>query len=278
MSATNRTCGKSQALVFLGIALVSAGPSTAAQYFYSVDFNSPQNQVGQPPVTGLGPQTPSRIVFGSPTVVSSFGHLTDQPLLFEAVNYQQIEFDLGRGVPSYFLDFDFETRNLNPSLFAFSTFFNYPSFSLHGLGYIGVPPANSTPLPGWSDDELHHVHIGVDVVDGTWSFQLDNRAPATGFLDANTGDVQSIRMNLSAWRAFTPDDPSVQVAIDNIVIGTLVPEPSSYGLCAMACGLFLLLRRHEGRNPKAEPGASPNSGPATRGANSGATEGPPLVS
>lgn len=273
-----RTARELQAVAFLGIALLSTANAVAAQYFYAVDFNGPQNQVGQPPATGMGPQTPSRIVFGSPTVVSSFGHLTDQPLLFEAINYQQIEFDLGRAVPSYFLDFDFETRNLNPSLFSFRTFFNYPSFGLHGGGYINVPPANSTPLPGWTEDELHHMHIGVDVVAGTWSFQLDNRAPATGFLDANTGDVQSIRMNLSAWRAFTPDDPTVQVAIDNIVIGTVVPEPSSCVLCAMASGLLLLLRRAPGPKPKAEPGVASNDDSATPAGNSGVSQGPPLVS
>src|SRR5437879_10581359 len=33
-------------------------------------------------------------------------------------------------------------------------------------------------------------------------------------------------MNLSAWHAFIPDDPTVQVAIDNVRIGTSAPAPS----------------------------------------------------
>ncbi len=61
-------------------------PVGAAQYFYSVDFDGPLNQVGQPPATGAGPETPSTIVFGTPTVVASFGHLTQQPLLFSGID------------------------------------------------------------------------------------------------------------------------------------------------------------------------------------------------
>ena len=100
--------------IILVSASLFAAPVGAAQYFYTVDFNSPLNQVGQPPATGAGQQTPSSVVFGNPTVVSSFGHLTDQPLLFRGIGYQQIQFNLARGVPDYFVDFDFETRNLNP--------------------------------------------------------------------------------------------------------------------------------------------------------------------
>jgi len=43
-------------------------PLDASELYYSVDFNSPLNQTGQPPATGTGWQTPSSIVFGAPVV------------------------------------------------------------------------------------------------------------------------------------------------------------------------------------------------------------------
>ncbi|MFB3106698.1 MAG: hypothetical protein ACE1ZA_17490, partial [Pseudomonadales bacterium] len=52
---------------------------------YDIDFGSPPHTVGLPPATGAGRpprDTVSTIVFGSPTVVSGFGALTDQPLEF----------------------------------------------------------------------------------------------------------------------------------------------------------------------------------------------------
>ena len=230
----------------IGVVALYIFPATAQGVFYSVDFNSPLNQVGSPPVTGMGSSTPSSIVFGTPTVESSFGSLTDQPLVFSAIGYQQIQFDLSKGVPDYFVDFDFETHNLNPSLFAFTLLFDGVggNFYLHGGGYIGVPPANSPYLPGWSDDELHHMHIAIDIPDSSWTFQLDAGAPATGVI-SGSGDIISLRMNLSTWYFGTPDDPSVQVAIDNVVIGTPVPEPASMSLFCIAGGLLLVRRWHK---------------------------------
>jgi hypothetical protein len=229
----------------VGVVALHILPVTAQEAFYSVDFNSPLNQVGNPPVTGMGSSTPSSIVFGTPTVESSFGSLTDQPLVFSAIGYQQIQFDLSKGVPDYFVDFDFETHNLNPSLFAFMLLFDTPyvqNFYLHGSGYIGVPPANSPYLAGWSDDELHHMHIAIDIPNSSWTFQIDDEAPAIGAFSSGSGDILSLRMNLSTWRQGTPDDPNVQVAIDNVVIGTPVPEPTSMSLFYIAGGLLFVRR------------------------------------
>lgn len=221
-------------VVLLLLAVLSTNVVRCSQYFYTVDFSSPLHQVGQPPTTGAGPQTPSSIIFGSPTVVSSFGHLTNQPLMFKGVGYEQIEFDLNKGVPDYFIEFDFETRNLNPSLFAFVMLCDTPyvqNFYLHGLGYIGVPPANSPYLPGWTDDELHHLRIEVNLTNRSWVLRLDGRPPATGLFSSGSGDVQSIRFNLSSWYAGTPDNPDVRVAIDNIRIGTSVGVTSPTITC-----------------------------------------------
>jgi hypothetical protein len=231
----------------LGGALFSIHPAEGQQVFYSADFSSPLNQVGQPPATGYGSLTPSSIVFGTPTVESSFGSLTNQPLVFSAVGYQQIQFDLGRGVPSYFVDFDFETHNLNPSLFSFVLLCDTPevqNFDLHGWGFIQAPNAN---LPGWSDDQLHHMRIDIDLADSSWALALDGGAPATGLFSSQSGDILSMRMNLSTWRAGTPDDPSVQVGIDNVVVGTAVPEPASANLFCIAGCLLLIRKWHRTR-------------------------------
>ena len=252
MRATKRYgIRESLRLGLAGIFILLLFPAAADDLFYSVGFNSPLNQVGQLPTTGLGYSTPSRIVFGTPTVVSSFGSLTNQPLLFSAIGYQQIQFNLGQGVPDYFVDFDFESHNLNPSLYAFSTLFDMAgagaqNFYFHGSGHIGVPPANSPYLPGWSDDQLHHIHIGIDLPTSSWTFQLDGGMPATGLFTAVSSDILSMRMNLSTWYQGTTNNPIVQVAIDNVVIGNTVPEPS---IAIVSCIGFagLLLRRWRNR-------------------------------
>jgi hypothetical protein len=220
-------------VVLLLLAVLSTNVVRCSQYFYTVDFSSPLHQVGQPPTTGAGPQTPSSIIFGSPTVVSSFGHLTNQPLLFKGIGYQQIGFDLNRGAPDYFLDFDFETHNLNPSLFVFTMLFDCPeveTFDLHGLGGIEIPDYSF--LPGWTDDEPHHMHVDLNITNRTWILQFDSRPPVSGsFFHASGPDVLSLRLNLFAWRYGTPDDPSIQIAIDNIRIGTSVGVTSPTITC-----------------------------------------------
>jgi hypothetical protein len=230
-------------VVLFAAVMLSAQEVWAGQYFYWVDFGSPLNQVNQPPATNAGPLTPSKIVFGGPTVVSSFGHLTNQPLLFKGTYYEQIQFDLGKQAPDYFIDFDFETRKLNPSLFAFTVIFDDPwaeVFYLHGTGYIGVPPSNSPGLPGWTDYELHHMHIVWNVPAATWFFKLDDRGLESRRVYYETGDVLDMRLNLSAWRAFTPGDKNVQVAVDNIRIGTSAPAPPPRITCSapltLECG------------------------------------------
>jgi Bacterial Ig domain len=223
----------------------------AGQIFYSVNFDSPLNQIGQPPVTGLRLRTPSSVVFGSPKVVSSFGHLSRQPLRFSGLGYQQIQFDLGKGVSDYFLDFDFETHNLNPSLFCFTILFDTPlvqNFDLHGLGFIQGPPVDSSELPGWSDDQPHHIHIDVNLFKNQWTLDIDQRDPVTGIFSSVSGDVLAIRMNLSTWRLSTPDDPNVQIAIDNILIGTSDP-PAPTGDQVSVVNLLVLY------TPQASQGA-----------------------
>lgn len=196
--------------------------SEAGEYLYWVDFNPPIHQAGEVPAVGLGVRTPSSIIFGKPTVANAFGHLTNQPLVFTAVGYEQISFALGKGASEYFVEFDFETRNLNGSLHAYTLAFDTPNvenFTLHGgLGSVLAP--SSPPLFGWSDNEVHHIRIEINLGNGTWRLLLDNGPPATGPFHSSGGDVQSVRFNLSPWHGQAVDDPSVQVAIDNVRIGS----------------------------------------------------------
>lgn len=196
--------------------------SRAGEFLYWVDFNPPMHQEGQTPAFGQGVRTPSSIVFGNPTVVSSFDQLTNQSLLFTAIDRDQIRFVLGKGASAYFVEFDFETRNLNGSLYAYTVFFDTPivqSFILHGgLGNIQVP--STAPLGAASDNELHHMRIDVNLANGTWRLQLDNRSAATGRFSSSSGDVQAIRFSLNRWHGQAVPDPNVQVAIDNVRIGS----------------------------------------------------------
>lgn len=232
------------------LSLVSAGLLSAHDFeYYNVTFTTPPHTVGLPPATGVGFLGPSAVVFGRPTVVSEFGHLQDQPLLFTAIGYDQIQFNLGHRQSNYYLEFDFESRNLNPSLFAFTALFDTPhvqNVHLHGgppqfYAFSGIP-GHSTSLGTWTDGELHHLRIEADLLSSTFTITLDDQAPRTAPFMTSGGDVQSIRLNLGTWRAETSDDPTVQIAIDNIVIGTVpIPEPATYGLLAL--GLVALLAR-----------------------------------
>ncbi len=212
-------------VVLLLLAVFSTTLAHSSQYFYFVDFSSPLHQTNQPVTVNDGPQTPSYIVFGSPTVVSTFGHLTNQPLVFKGLYYEQIQFNLGYGVPDYFIEFDFETHNLDPSLFAFTMLCDTPyvqNFSLHGLGAIEVPPNyDFLPDSSWGDDLPHHLRIGINLIQHSWTLQLDSRTPETGGFNSFSGGIQSIRFNLSAWRGDATNDPTVQIAVDNLHIGTL---------------------------------------------------------
>lgn len=129
----------------------------AGQIFFDVRFDSPLNQTNEPPPVDTGRETPGAITsgfpFNPPIVVRSSGHLTNQPLLFKAVGYQQI--------------------------------------------------------------------------------RLDNQAPVFGGFSASHGDVFAVRMGLSPVHGAAVDNPDIQVAVDNILIGTSVPPPPPTIVCSL---------------------------------------------
>lgn len=206
----------------------------AGQIFYDARFDSPLNRTNEPPVVGAGRETPSRITggdgfpFTTPIVVSSSGHLTNQPLRFKADGFQQIRFDLGRAVSDYYIDFDFETRNLNPSLHGFHTVFDtlvVQPFTLHGGFMPGIHDPFGVPVINWTDNEFHHLHIAVNIATQRYLLQLDDHLPVIGVFTASHGDVFAVRMGLQPVHGAAVDNPDIQVAVDNIVLGTTVPPP-----------------------------------------------------
>src|SRR5262245_26437634 len=136
--------------------LFLASSLLADSIYYNVTFSSPPHTVGAAPATGVGPAGPSLVAFDGPTVASQFGHLLDQPLVFTGIGYDQIQFNLGQHAPNYFIEFDFETHNLNPSLWAFTALFDTPAVQnvyLHG-GFQLLKIVNGFGGLPWTDNDL----------------------------------------------------------------------------------------------------------------------------
>jgi uncharacterized repeat protein (TIGR03803 family) len=210
-------------LLTLGIAaILSLSRVGAGQYFYQTDFDGPLNQVGQLPTTDFGNSNQTAFVSGSPLIVASFDQITNQALLLKGsdTNYQfdGMGFFLSRGASNYFIDFDFETHNLSTSGLHFDIAFLNAQFQLYGTGNLQVfAQYSQTYQIGWTDDQVHHVHAQLNENNATWSFQLDN-TPAVGGQFATSGD--EFQVGFQFMGADFPGDPTVQIAIDNLRIGT----------------------------------------------------------
>jgi len=148
-------------------------------------------------------------------VVRSFEELTNKPVVFVGKNRTQgITFNLARGTADYFFDLEFESHNLSNSNLNFSIGFWAGSLSLYGDGLLY---SDNGPIQflGWKDDELHHLHVDVNLTNLSWTLQLDDGLPLSGNLANHGSDVLALYLSLSG----TPDT-NVMVGIDNIVIGT----------------------------------------------------------
>ncbi len=230
----------------------AARAQAASVTLYDIDFGSPPHVVGSSVKVGSGTDTPSRINFGTPTVESSFGALTDQPLVFnpEADTYEQIQLNLGGGYDDYRVSFDLYAANLSGSDYAFTLNFDTPqvqNFSFHGLGsmrtYSPKPdrtPSDSFVLGSFADNTLYHVSIDIDLLAGLWTIGIEDGPSMTHPFYSWGGDVDALRFNLSRWKGSTPHDPTVAVGLDNLLIttGSPVPEPSTALLLGM--GVLLL--------------------------------------
>src|SRR6267378_3897681 len=95
----------------------------------------------------------------------------NESFLLSPLGLYETGYGLGNGISDYSIEFDFKTHDLNPSWSALLMIFDIGSvqdFILHGLGFIEAPPPNSTYLPGWTDDEWHHLRIDANLTGGIW--------------------------------------------------------------------------------------------------------------
>lgn len=239
--------------------LVIAFPSTtmASQLLYDIDFSAPFHQVGNPATSDDG-QTPrrgpSRNKFQSPTVVSSYGMMTNGALRFTAPDespvLSQIELavekpldGVGVNLPEYQLEFDIIIDNLSEEFDRFTVFFDSPrvnTISFRNDGYIrqGFFNRIGTFQEGallhfdvafLTDEELMRINInGTEFYSGPTQFEA-------------TGGLRTIRFSLS-----DRDTRDSVVYVDNIVVRG-VPEPAVAPLLAM---MLLACRRRRGRGPR----------------------------
>jgi hypothetical protein len=223
-------------VILLGCALsLAAQPAIAV--LYDIDFGTPPHTVGQPPATGGGPpprNTVSSIPFGIPTVVASFGALTDQPLEFDSFDNQgdQIRMRLDDLSPSdlYGLETEILIADIASSGGEFVVLFDMPSvrtvrFLFGGNIIATVPGFPNTTIGTWTPGRVINLTVNVDILNDSWEIYLDNALAHAGPFGGAT-DRRAVRISTNV----TPNPPHVSVGIDNLIIAeTLLPVPVEAG-------------------------------------------------
>jgi hypothetical protein len=199
----------------------STSYSAFADVFYNINFNAqPVNQVV---MTGFAPQNVSQINFGTPVVVSSFGALTDQPLVFDNVGgdfYDQIHLSLPPMYPpSLDLVFDFTSAGLIGSPCWFAVLFDTPSvrniwFNNDGTISLFIP-GNEIEIGSFTNGEAFRVLSHIDLVNHQWSIFKNGALLASVPMQIDDY-VGSIRFNYG----ILPSGGPGAAAIDNIVVST----------------------------------------------------------
>ncbi|MCE5341243.1 MAG: PEP-CTERM sorting domain-containing protein [Planctomycetaceae bacterium] len=203
--------------------------------FYDIDFSESTR--------------PYSVVFGSPRIQNSFGHISNNCLVFnpKSSTYEQIELKLGKGQKTYQLSFDIETKKLTNSKYAFTVLFDTPTvqtFSLHGMLndiYMFNPYAGGSKRTffTFSDNSLMHIDVDINLMSSRWSIAVNQNVIGSSGFHSDTGDIRSIRFALSPWSGTAGLDNSIYVGIDNILV---TPEPAT--LILMCAGAFILRKKH----------------------------------
>lgn len=216
-----------------------------SQPLYDINFQTPGQGVNQVVQTGTAPNYVSTIEFGTPTVVSAFGSLTNQPLLFDSNGespsgpyyYTQIGLTFPHELlTSVDLSFDMLDTGSDHS---FTILFDTPEVRnfIFENGQISFsnPTAPNVDIGTYQMGEAYHFDIHIDYPDNQWSFLENNTVLDTGAFNPAGNALQSIRMNYSA------SGPNISgTAIDNILV--VIPEPSSLSLLALASCTFVFRR------------------------------------
>lgn len=242
-------------LSLLGVLLLAQG-ATCAVYF-NIDFSSPVHQVGSQPTYGGGPDRPTRNWFGSPQVMSSFGALTEQPLLMNtdgnpgSFYYDQFSLDLAYSQPTYHIAFDVYTEDLIGSRNQFALIMDFAQvwvLRLHNSGLIWLPGQAIPPATQrYADRTLMHVDISVDTPANRAVTLVNGVLIGDGKITASVapGDLKRVRFSLGLLYGFDPRDDRSNVAVDNIVVtnGFLVPESGTSALLMVSAMIGLTFRR-----------------------------------
>jgi hypothetical protein len=241
-------------------ALVSVAGTADAQLIYDVDFDGPPHVVGQESATvsGNSPITrpaPTRISFGSPTVVTSLGTLGQRPVEFNGgetissgnANYEQMQFALYDIVdaPLYRSAFDLHLDRLDPGTVGGGDQFvvlldantvRRLDFSSDGLS---IEPAGlPSILVPFSFGTRYRIDTLVDFRDSSWKVQMNGVTVYDGSIGVNDGDLRSMRFNLSDVNG----DGSGLVGLDNFRL-IAIPEPGTAFLVSIGLGLLACGRR-----------------------------------
>ena len=174
----------------LGAIAGFAGPVQAlTTLLYDIDFSTPPHTVGSPPAVGAGPaprDTVSSITFGSPTVVSSFGDLTDQPLKFDSFDGSgdQIKLSLDDMTlgSAYVIEAELEIDDVDILFRPFTVLLDTPqvrsvSFRSNGTVTTHVPFVFPGPPGAFDFDEKIDLKIQVDLSADTWEIFLNPNPP-----------------------------------------------------------------------------------------------------
>ena len=211
----------------------------ADEVFYDITFSSPEHTVGQVPVTGSSPTRPSRIVFGSPIVSSSFGLLQDQPLVFNTAGnspsfyYDQIKLDMDRGRGFYYTSFDVLTHNFIGSRNGFRLFYDMPWVHTIHFRNDGMISLFYRENIAFQDDKPIHFEILMDISNDYAQIFIDGQLVYDRelLLYGNTHNpeeyyLRSLRFSHGLVSGKDGPDVSSSIALDNIIVADHIVSQS----------------------------------------------------
>jgi|ERR1039458_6030055 hypothetical protein len=221
---------------FISIAtLAVVGCSLSATELYNLDFTP--NEVGTY-------QTDS----GDPSVQSSVGPFADALVFHSVIGDDTIELPIGIAGSYYDIQYDVLAHDLLNSQYVFTMFLGMTptSVSLHG-GQNSIEVFQSSPytldnLADFSNDQVYHFDISVDLNANLWSVTIDGTQMFSNPINASS--LEDIYFSMVPWITGAIDAPGTYAALDNVVV-SVVPEPAVFSLLVTAGvpALFLYWRK-----------------------------------
>jgi len=235
-----------QRIAILALWLISIPAS--AQVLYNINFNNqPANSLVQ---TGAPPQFVSRINFGTPTVVSSFGGLHDQPLRLALEGPPQCYYDQSQlnfsTPPGSSLDFYFDFTSAGLVGSQAPAYFDVIGLGVDAVyfdssGVISAFNGHTVTLGHFTDNETFRMWLHIDVPNQTCTVYKDGVLLGPGAFPSHIASDGGLRFNYGV-NSITGRPDSSAAAIDNVLL-VAVPEPSVFGLAGLAGFAVLTLKR-----------------------------------